>query len=180
METRHARISRLLIGAAAFTVLTCCAARATPVSAPQFTHADASDWINSRPLKLEDFGGRVLLVDVWTFDCWNCYRSIPWLKDLERRLGSKGLALMGVHSPEFDHEREREKVVAKVKEFGIRHPVMLDNDFSYWRALGNRYWPAFYVIDKQGRLRGTFVGETHIGDKRAKKVEALLAELLAE
>ena len=120
------------------------------------------------------------MVDVWTFDCWNCYRSIPWLKDLETRLEPRGLALLGVHTPEFAHEKERDKVVAKVKEFGIRHPVMLDNDFSYWNALGNRYWPAFYVIDKQGRLRGAFVGETHVGDQRAKKVETLLQQLLKE
>jgi len=177
MDTRRTCLPRF-IGAAVLTALTWCVALATPVNAPGFTHAKAEDWINSKPLNLEDFGGRVLLVDVWTFDCWNCYRSIPWLKDLEKRFGPKGLALLGVHSPEFPHEREREQVVAKVKEFGIRHPVMLDNDFSYWQALGNRYWPAFYVIDKQGRLRGTFVGETHIGDRRAKEVEELITQLL--
>jgi thiol-disulfide isomerase/thioredoxin len=153
---------------------------AAAVEAPQFTHSAARDWINSPPLTLTDFKGRVLLLDVWTFDCWNCYRSIPWLKDLEARLGPKGLALMGVHSPEFAHEKEYDKVAAKVKEFGIRHPVMLDNDFSYWNALGNRYWPAFYVIDKQGRLRGTYVGETHVGDRRAREIETLIAGLLAE
>jgi thiol-disulfide isomerase/thioredoxin len=153
---------------------------ASPVEAPQFTHAHASEWINSPPLTLVDFKGRVLLVDVWTFDCWNCYRSIPWLNDLEGRLGPKGLALLGVHTPELEHERQSERVVAKVKEFGIRYPVMLDNDFSYWNALGNRYWPAFYVIDKQGLLRGTFVGETHVGDARARAVEKLVARLLDE
>jgi thiol-disulfide isomerase/thioredoxin len=151
-----------------------------PAGAPVFTHADASAWINSEPLELSDFKGRVLLIDVWTFDCWNCYHSIPWLKSMESRLGPKGLALLGVHSPEFPHEQERARVVAKVKEFGIAHPVMLDNDFSYWRALDNHYWPAFYVIDKQGRLRGTFAGETHVGDERAKRVEALITSLLEE
>jgi thiol-disulfide isomerase/thioredoxin len=160
--------------------LWCGISPASPAQAPQFTHTQASEWINSKPLTLADFSGRVLLVDVWTFDCWNCYHSIPWLKDLETRFGPRGLALLGVHSPEYDHEKERERVVAKVKEFGIRHPVMLDNDFSYWSALGNRFWPAFYVIDKQGRLRGTFVGETHVGDARAREVEALIARLLAE
>lgn len=178
MQTRHRPIAYSLIAVTA--VLVCGFASASPVEAPQFTHTQASEWINSKPLTLEDFSGRVLLVDVWTFDCWNCYRSIPWLKDLEARLGPKGLALLGVHSPEFAHEKEQAKVAAKVKEFGIRHPVMLDNDFSYWNALGNRFWPAFYVIDKQGRLRGTFVGETHVGDARAKEVEALIARLLAE
>ena len=86
-----------------------CAAAA---EAPQFTHSGARDWINSPPLTLADFKGRVLLLDVWTFDCWNCYRSIPWLKDLEARLGPKGLALMGVHSPEFAHEKDYDQVAA--------------------------------------------------------------------
>ncbi|HJS22226.1 MAG TPA: redoxin family protein [Steroidobacteraceae bacterium] len=166
--------------AAAASLALCAIAPASAAEAPQFTHTQASEWINSQPLTLADFSGRVLLVDVWTFDCWNCYRSIPWLKDLETRLGPKGLALLGVHSPEFAHEKERDRVVAKVKEFGIRHPVMLDNDFSYWNALGNRYWPAFYVIDKQGRLRGSFVGETHVGDRRAREVEELVTRLLVE
>jgi thiol-disulfide isomerase/thioredoxin len=166
--------------ALAATLAVCDIVRAAPAEAPQFTHAGARDWINSRPLTLADFNGRVLLLDVWTFDCWNCYRSIPWLKELEARLGPKGLALLGVHSPEFAHEKDYEKVAAKVKEFGIRHPVMLDNDFSYWKALGNRYWPAFYLIDKQGKVRGTFVGETHSGDRRAQEVEALIVRLLAE
>jgi thiol-disulfide isomerase/thioredoxin len=171
------RLSRFAIAA---TVALCVPVWAAAAEAPEFTHGEARDWINSQPLALADFSGRVLLLDVWTFDCWNCYRSIPWLKDLEARLGPKGLALMGVHSPEFAHEKEYDRVAAKVKEFGIRHPVMLDNDFSYWKALGNRYWPAFFVIDKQGRVRGTFVGETHIGDRRAQDVEALVTRLLAE
>ncbi len=179
MSNRSTILHLVICGAAFFTV-NCGAGVTAPAGAPEFTHADANAWINSEPLELGDFKGRVLLIDVWTFDCWNCYRSIPWLKDVEARLGPKGLALLGVHSPEFAHEQERARVVAKVKEFGIGHPVMLDNDFSYWRALGNRYWPAFYVIDKQGHLRGTFVGETHVGDERAKKVEALIAQLLVE
>lgn len=175
---RRRPLSAVLVGVIA--TLAWGSAFAPPAGAPQFTHSEPTDWINSGPLQLEDFRGRVLLIDVWTFDCWNCYRSIPWLKDLEARLAPKGLALLGVHTPEFPHERERARVLAKVQEFGIRHPVMLDNDFSYWRALGNRYWPAFYVLDKQSRVRGTFVGETHVGDRRAKEVEALVTRLLAE
>lgn len=154
-------------------------AQAVPQRAPEFTHASASEWINSRPLTLADLRGRVVLVDFWTFDCWNCYRSFPWLHDLEARLATQHFTVLGVHSPEFEHERDRKRVEAKVREFELRHPVMIDNDFSYWRALGNRYWPAFYVIDKQGRIRGSFAGETHAGD-RARAVEALIRQLLAE
>lgn len=180
MSYRSITIRHLISCAAVLFTLTCSAANKAATAAPEFTHAQQSAWINSQPLELGDFKGRVLLIDVWTFDCWNCYRSIPWLKSMESRLGPKGLALLGVHSPEFPHEQERARVIAKVKEFGIAHPVMLDNDYTYWRALDNHYWPAFYVIDKQGRLRGKFVGETHVGDERAKQVEALITNLLAE
>jgi glutathione peroxidase-family protein len=159
-----------------------CGANAAPPAerAPEFTHTATADWINSPPLKLGSFSGRVLLIDVWAFECWNCYHSFPWLKSLEARFGAKGLALLGVHSPEFPNERVRDNVLAKVKEFGLKHPVMLDNDFSYWNALDNQYWPAYYVIDKEGRVRGRFVGETHADDARARKVEALITKLIAE
>jgi len=74
----------------------------------------------------------------------------------------------------------RANIVGKVHEFEIHHPVMIDNDHSYWRAMGNRYWPAFYLIDKQGRVRAIFVGETHAGDRNATKMEKTIEKLLAE
>ena len=164
--------------------LACGAVAAEPgvraARAPEFTHAAATDWINSAPLKLGEFSGRVLLIDVWAFECWNCYHSFPWVKSLEAKFGKDGLAVLGVHSPELPDEHVRANVIAKVKEFGLQHPVMLDNDFSYWKALDNQYWPAFYVIDKQGRVRGIFVGETHVDDLQAHKVETLIAKLIAE
>lgn len=151
-----------------------------PFPAPEFPARAPDAWINSEPLRLADLRGKVVLIDFWTFDCWNCYRSFPWLNDLERRLEPQGLQVVGVHTPEFAHERVRASVVGKVAEFGLRHPVMMDNDFAYWRAMGNRYWPAFYVIGKRGRVRGAFAGETHPGDAQALRIEALLGELLAE
>ncbi len=157
-----------------------CAVAAQGEPAPEFTHQGEQDWINSPPLQLSELRGKVVLLDVWTFECWNCYRSFPWLTDLEARLEPQGLQVIGVHSPEFEHERERAAVERKAEEFGLHHPIMLDNDFSYWRALRNRYWPAFYVIDKKGVLRGAFFGETHPGDRRARAIDALLQELLAE
>jgi thiol-disulfide isomerase/thioredoxin len=147
---------------------------------PEFTQTTPDAWINGPPQRIADFRGKVILLDVWTFGCWNCYRSFPWLNDLEARLAPEGLAVIGVHSPEFDHERERAAVAAKVQEFGLEHPVMLDNDFRYWKALDNRAWPAFYLIDKQGRLRHRFYGETHAGDARARRIERAVLELLRE
>ncbi len=151
-----------------------------PLAAPEFTHISADEWLNSAPLKLADLRGKVVLVDFWTFDCWNCYRSFPWLKAMETRLADKGLQVIGVHSPEFDREKIPENIKKKVAEFGLKHPIMIDNDFSYWKAMANRYWPAYYVIDKNGLLRAAFVGETHAGDDQAKKIEKILNELLAE
>lgn len=148
--------------------------------APAFTHPDARDWINSAPLNWSALRGQVVLLDFWTFACWNCYRSFPWLHTVEDRFGAKGLRVIGVHTPEFAHERIRGNVESKVKEFDLTHPVMLDNDHSYWKAMGNRYWPAFYLIDKQGRVREVFVGETHARDKNARAMEAAIEKLLAE
>lgn len=148
--------------------------------APAFTHRAPTDWINSPPIELASLRGKVVLIDVWTFECWNCYRSIPWLKQVEQKYSGQGLQLIGVHTPEFKHERERAAVEGKVKEFGIKHPVMMDNDFSYWNALKNRYWPAYYVIDRQGNIRGYYVGEMHAGQPQARAVEAKIEELLRE
>lgn len=148
--------------------------------APEFTHGKALEWINSPPLKLSDLRGQVVLLDFWTFDCWNCYRSFPWLKELEAKFEDQALTVIGVHTPEFDHERIRANIEKKVLEFDLRHAVMIDNDFSYWRAIGNRFWPTFYVIDRQGRVRGRFIGETHPNDRNAKAIDALITELLAD
>jgi protein involved in polysaccharide export with SLBB domain len=88
--------------------------------------------------------------------------------------------VLGVHTPEFDHEKDRRKVADKVKEFGIEHAVMIDNDFSYWKALNNRYWPSFYLIDKNGKVRAVYVGEMRVGGKQANRVEKQIEALLAE
>ena len=150
-----------------------------PIPAPVF-HTSAELWINSRPLTMESLRGRVLLLDVWTFGCWNCYRSFPWLNDLEERFKDQAFTVLGIHSPEFAHEKDKGRLLDKVQEFGLKHPVMMDNDLAYWRALGNRYWPAFYLVDKEGLVRYLHVGETHKGDRRARAIERDLLLLLAE
>lgn len=182
MHCERSRSTRLvaLVAAVAFVACGLACADSRSQRAPQFTERAAAAWINSPPLSIESFRGKVLLIDVWTFDCWNCYRSFPWLKDLEARLAPRGLAVLGIHSPELERERDPRQVAARIREFGITHPVMLDNDFAYWKALSNQFWPAFYVVDKQGVIRGRFVGETHTGDKRARQIEALVEELIAE
>ncbi|MES9870085.1 MAG: redoxin family protein [Sedimenticola sp.] len=151
-----------------------------PRPAPEFTHTAFEDWLNSVPITLASLKGKVVMLDFWTFDCWNCYRSFPWLHSVEEKFKDQPFQVVGVHTPEFQHERKRANVEKKIKKFKLTHPVMMDNDFSYWNATGTRYWPSFYLVDKQGQLRYLFIGETHIGEKRAEEVEKAIAALLAE
>ncbi len=152
----------------------------TPMQAPEFTHSEKQDWINSSPLNIKDLQGKVVLIDFWTFGCWNCYLSFPWLNAMENRLAKDNFQVIGVHTPEFDNEKVRKNIKAKVQEFELHHPVMIDNDSSYWRAMNNRYWPAYYIIDKKGKIRAAFFGETHEGDRRAKQIEQTIKKLLTE
>lgn len=149
-------------------------------AAPTFTHDDKRDWINSAPLTLDGLKGQVVLLDFWTFMCWNCYRSFPWLNSMEADLEGEDFTIIGVHTPEFESEKDRSRVKERAEHFGLRHPIMVDNDKSYWKAMGNRYWPAYFLVDKQGQVRYFFAGETHEGDTQAKKIEARIRELLAE
>ena len=159
---------------------TACAEAVEPRPLPEFTTSSPTYWFNSDPLQVQQLRGKVILVDVWTFDCWNCYRSFPWLKALEAEFDDQAFQVLGIHSPEFEHERDAAQVAAKIRKFGLAHPVMMDNDFAYWRALGNRYWPAFYLVDKQGIIRYLHVGETHAGDPRARRIEEQIRALLVE
>lgn len=153
---------------------------ADPVPLPEFTSQSPQAWLQSEPLSVQDLRGQVLLLDVWTFDCWNCYRSFPWLNQLAHQYESKGLRVIGIHSPEFDHEKDPDRVLQKAREFKLDHPILIDNDFRYWRALNNHFWPTFYLVDKQGNLRARFIGETHAGDSNAQQIEAMIQKLLAE
>lgn len=146
---------------------------------PEFTHSDEASWINSPPLALKDLQGRVVLLDFWTFDCWNCQRSLPWLKSLEKKYRGRPFQVIGVHTPEFPHERSRGRLLDRIKLLNIEHPVMVDNDFSYWNAVGTHGWPSFYLIDKTGQVRETHVGEIHLDDKTAQQIERMIDTLLA-
>jgi thiol-disulfide isomerase/thioredoxin len=147
---------------------------------PEFTQTSPHEWLNSKPLSKKDLIGKVSLVDFWTFECWNCYRSFPWLHGVEKQYKNKGFQIIGVHTPEFEHEKVHASIKAKLKVFKITNPVMVDNDRAYWRAMNNRYWPSYFIVDKKGQVRANFIGETHKNSAQAKKIEALIERLLSE
>lgn len=147
---------------------------------PNFTQTSAQEWLNSKPLTRKDLLGKVTLVDFWTFGCWNCYRSFPWLHGVEKKYKPQGFQILGIHSPEFENEKIHANIKAKLKEFKITNAVMVDNDMGYWRAMNNRYWPSYFIVDKKGQVRANFIGETHKNSSQANKIETLIARLLAE
>lgn len=132
-------------------------------------------WFNSEPLQLQDLRGKVVLVDFWTYSCINCQRTLPYLKDWWSKYQDDGLVIIGVHSPEFAFEHEAKNVQQAIDSFSLEYPIMQDNDFATWRAYQNRYWPAKYLIDAQGRVR-----YTHFGEGAYDETEAKIQELLEE
>jgi cytochrome c biogenesis protein CcdA/thiol-disulfide isomerase/thioredoxin len=133
-------------------------------------------WINSQPLSLKkELKGKVVLVDFWTYSCINCIRTLPYIKDWNAKYKDKGLVIVGVHSPEFEFEKKTENVVQAVKDFGIEYPVVQDNDFKIWSAYHNQYWPAHYLIDKNGAIR-----YTHFGEGNYVETENAIRSLLDE
>jgi thiol-disulfide isomerase/thioredoxin len=120
---------------------------------------DISAWINSSPLTLPRLRGKVVLVDFWTYSCINCLRTLPYLKAWDARYRSKGLVILGVHTPEFAFEHDLGNVRAAVKRLGVRYPVALDNGYGTWKAYSNNYWPADYLVDQAGRVRDVHFGE---------------------
>jgi thiol-disulfide isomerase/thioredoxin len=141
-------------------------------SAPEVT---GETWLNSPSLRIADLSGKVVLVEFWTFACWNCRNVEPHVKDWQRRYGERGLVVIGVHSPELPQERELENVREYVREHAIQYPVAVDNGFATWKRYGNQAWPALYLIDKRGRVR--FV---HVGEGRYEETERAIEGLLAE
>jgi len=152
---------------------------AAPSAPPEFTHRQASDWINSEPLTLASLKGKVVLLEFWAFECVNCLNSRAWVETTASSKAGQGLVVIGVHTPELPAERNPNAVRHAVERLGIHYPVMIDEDSSYWRALHNQYWPAFYLIGRDGRLYGPVLGEMHVGDARAGKMEQIIDQLLA-
>jgi len=130
-------------------------------------------WINSKPLKIEELRGKVVLVDFWDYTCVNCIRTLPYIQKWHEKYADKGLVIIAVHAPEFEFEKAPENVKKAAKKFGLTYPIALDNDFATWRAFHNNYWPAKYMIDKEGKLVYHHYGEGHY-EQTEKKIQELL------
>ncbi len=134
-----------------------------------------NEWLNSNPILRDSLRGRVVLIDFWTYSCINCLRSIPYVQAWHERYRDDGLVVIGVHAPEFAFERDVDNVRASVASLGITYPVAIDNDYRVWRAFSNRYWPAHYFIDAQGRVR-----YHHFGEGNYETSERVIRQLLTE
>jgi thiol-disulfide isomerase/thioredoxin len=180
MKLRFFRSTLRSIGYAALVaaLVAGAAAQAAP-KAPEFTHTSQADWLNSKPLRLSQLRGKVVLIEFWAFECVNCRRTQPWLHAIQQRYADKDFVIVSVHTPELPEERALANVRSAVTEQRITNPVMVDGDYSYWNAMQNQYWPAFYVIDKRGRIAARAIGEMHVGQARAAELEQAIEEQLA-
>ncbi len=140
--------------------------------APDIT---SQTWLNSEPKRMAELKGKVVLVEFWTFGCYNCRNVEPYVKAWHKKYVGQGLVVIGVHSPEFDYERDLENVKQHIRQHDIQYAVPIDNDFTTWDRYGNRYWPAFYLIDKQGIIRYVRFGEGGYAQTE-KEIQTLLAE----
>jgi thiol-disulfide isomerase/thioredoxin len=144
-------------------------------NAPRAPALAEGAWINSEPLKIEGLRGRVVLVDFWTYGCYNCRNTLPALKRLDASYREQGLMIIGVHTPEFDSEKELGNVRDQVRSLGIRYAVVTDNDNESWNAYSIQAWPTILILDKQGRIRWTHIGEG-MYDEQERVIQKLLAE----
>lgn len=133
------------------------------------------EWFNSEPLTLQQLRGKVVIIDFWTYSCINCQRTLPYLRMWHEKYSEKGLVIIGVHAPEFAFEKDPKNVQQAIKDFVIPYPVVQDNDFQTWQAYQNRYWPAKYIIDKDGKIR-----YSHFGEGAYEETEQVIQELLKE
>lgn len=133
------------------------------------------EWFNSPPLSLSELKGKVILIDFWTYTCINCQRTLPYLRSWNDKYQDAGLVIIGIHAPEFEFEKNPTNVAKAISDFNLEYPIMQDNNFATWRAFQNNYWPAKYLIDKDGNIR-----YTHFGEGKYDETEAMIQQLLGE
>jgi thiol-disulfide isomerase/thioredoxin len=143
------------------------------INAPEIVAG--GDWFNSPPLKISDLRGKVVLVDFWTYTCINCIRTLPYIEKWYEKYKDSGLVVIGVHTPEFEFEKSAENVKKAISDFGITYPVVQDNNYDTWNAYANSYWPAKYLIDKDGKIV-----YTHFGEGNYDETESIIQKYLTD
>ena len=137
---------------------------------------DATGYINTSSNELaETLEGKVVLYDIWTYSCINCIRTIPYITAWDEKYRDEGLVIVGIHTPEFEFEKDKDNVLAAVQKFDINYPVVLDNEKEIWNAFQNKYWPRKYIADHDGYIR-----YDHIGEGAYKETEKIIQQLLQE
>jgi thiol-disulfide isomerase/thioredoxin len=132
-------------------------------------------WLNSPPLSMRHLRGKVVLIDFWDYTCVNCVRTLPYVQAWHERYRDHGLVVIGIHSPEFSFAQYESNVERGAREFGLTYPIVIDSNMELWKTFANRFWPAKYLIDKDGYLRWAHFGEGAYGE-----TEAAIQELLRE
>jgi thiol-disulfide isomerase/thioredoxin len=150
---------------------------AAPPTVPDWTSGLV--WLQPARLDPTALTGRVTVVEFWTFACINCRRTIPAMRALASSVAPE-VAIVGIHTPETDEERDAAAVRRAIAREHIGFAVAQDNDYRAWRAFGNQYWPALYLLDRQGRVRYSHIGELHLGTPQWKAVLGEIAALRAE
>jgi thiol-disulfide isomerase/thioredoxin len=144
--------------------------------APLGSVLTARQWLNTDPLRADDLRGKVVLVNFWTFTCVNWLRTLPYVRAWAEKYKNRGLVVIGVHTPEFNVEKDFANVTKASAALGVRYPVAIDNDYGIWRAFDNYAWPASYFIDAGGRVRHRVLGEGHY-DQSERWIQQLLSEV---
>ncbi|HXW97441.1 MAG TPA: redoxin domain-containing protein [Gemmatimonadales bacterium] len=143
-------------------------------------------WLNTpdgKPLTLTELRGRVVLLNFWTFTCWNCTGALPSLVEFDRRYRNQGLTIIGMHDPEFPPyggEHDRNNVASALRKYHIEYPNAQDNDHATWDLYDIQYWPSFVLIDRKGEIRYEGYGEFHLGDVTHQEWDSRIRTLLAE
>jgi thiol-disulfide isomerase/thioredoxin len=164
-----------------FLLFVACHAGAAPTIAPLPDNGPVPElvgvtgWLNSPPLTLAALRGKVVLVEFWTYSCSNCLANLPYVSRWHSQYKDSGLAVLGIHTPEFPFEKDAGNVAAAVKRLSVHYPVVQDNRFATWTAFSNKFWPAVYLIDRKGHIRYSHFGEGQYGE-----TDQAIRQLLAE
>ncbi len=147
--------------------------------APEF--GKTTDWLNSKPQRLADLKGKVVVIHFFAFNCINCKHNYPWYKEVQEKYKSADVVMIGIHTPELQSEYNVESLKKQLVQNGLTHPILVDNDYANWKLYDNRVWPCIYLIDKHGKARFRWDGELEWNNAGGSKImhdkiKLLLAE----